>query len=84
VLSRDSKFLRSLKAAVSFGGLMNIENQDPVVTKVLNEILKDESLWTPVYRADVKTDDDARAKMGDLLWFLFGMKIERTDLATSP
>lgn len=39
---------------------MEIENQDPIVTKVINEILKDNSLWTPVYRADLRTEDDVR------------------------
>jgi hypothetical protein len=44
---------------------MGIEDQDPIVTKVINEILKDESLWTPVYRADLRAEDDVR-KINDL------------------
>ncbi|MCI0389871.1 MAG: hypothetical protein MOB07_14070 [Acidobacteria bacterium] len=45
---------------------MKIENQDPVITKVINEILKDEALSVPTYRPDLKTEEDARAKSDEL------------------
>jgi hypothetical protein len=45
---------------------MKAEHRDPIIAKVINEILKDESLWTPVYRADLRTKDDVKAKINDL------------------
>jgi len=45
---------------------MKTEGRDPVVTTVINEIFRDKSLYTPIYRADLITDDDVRAKIAGL------------------
>ncbi len=45
---------------------MKTECRDPVVTTVINEIFRDKSICTPVYRADLMTDDDVRAKIAGL------------------
>jgi len=45
---------------------MSIDNQDPIVSKMVKEIFQDRSLSTPVYRADLVTDNDIREKISSL------------------
>jgi hypothetical protein len=45
---------------------MSVEDQDPIVTEIIKEIFQDQFLSTPVYRADLITDDDVREKISSL------------------